>query len=193
MAPNTSFESLSFVPFSTDESFINNENDPDVNFYNSVFTHDTQYLAPDKFQRNFKPFSKQSLSILHLNIRSINKNFEAFKQFYLSLNFNFSIVCFSETWANDININKNSSFQLPNYNTEHQIRKSGKGEGVCIFVHESLDCKVRKNLSINCDLLKYVTKKLKTRYLMSSTGLRTETQKSANGFVKICFLKTLKA
>ena len=136
MAPNTCFESLSFVPFSTDESFINNENDPDVNFYNDVFTLDTQYLAPDKFQRNFKPFSKKLLSILHQNIRSINKNFEAFKQFYLSLNFNFSTVCFSETWANDININKNSSFQLPNYNTEHrQIRKSGKGGGRSIYLY----------------------------------------------------------
>ena len=97
MAPNTCFESFSFVSCSTYESFINNENDPDVNCCNDVFTLDIQYLAPDKFQRNFKPFSKQPLSILHLNIRSINKNFEAFKQFYLSLNFNFSIVCFSET------------------------------------------------------------------------------------------------
>ena len=152
MVPSTCLESLSFVPFSTDESFINNENDPDVNFYNDVFTLDTQYLAPDKFQRNFKPFSKQSLFILHLNIRSINKNFEAVKQFYLSLNFNFSIVCFSETWANDININKNSSFQLPNYNTEHQIRKSRRG-GVCIFIHDSLGYKAREDLSINCDAI----------------------------------------
>ena len=128
MAPNTCFESLSFVPFSTDESFINNENDPDVNFYNDVFTLDTQYLASDKFQGNFKPFSKQSLSVLHLNIRSINKNFEAFRQFYLSLNSNFSIVCFSETWVNDINISKNSSSQLPIYNTEHQIRNQEKEE-----------------------------------------------------------------
>ena len=97
MVPNTCLESLSFVPFSTDESFINNEYDPDVNFYNDVLTLDTQYLAPDKFQGNFKPFSKQSLSILHLNIRSINKNFETFKQLFLSLNFSFSIVGFSET------------------------------------------------------------------------------------------------
>ena len=49
MAPNKCFESLSFVPFSTDESFIKNENDPDVDFYNDVFTLGTQYLAPDKF------------------------------------------------------------------------------------------------------------------------------------------------
>ena len=138
MAPNTCFESLSFVPFSTDESFINNENDPNVNFYNDGFTLDTQNLAPDKFQRNFKSFSKQLLSMLHLNIQSINKNLEAFKQFYLSLNFNFSIGCFSEIWANDININKNSSFQLPNYNTEHQIRTSGRGRGRKNFIHDFL-------------------------------------------------------
>ena len=97
MAPESCFNFLSFVPFSTEECFINNEHDPDVNFYNDVFPLDTQYLAPDKSQRNFKPLSKQSLSILHLNIRSINKNLEAFKHFYLSLRFNFSIVCFSET------------------------------------------------------------------------------------------------
>ena len=29
-------------------------------------------------------------------------------------NFNFSIVCFSEAWTDDVNINKNSSFELPN-------------------------------------------------------------------------------
>ena len=84
---------------------------------------------------------------------SINKNFEAFKQFYLSLNLNFSIVCFSEIWASDININKNSSFQFPNYNTEHRIRKSGKGGVVCIFIHDSLDYKARKDLFTTFDAI----------------------------------------
>ena len=48
----------------------------------------------------------------------------------LSLNFNFSIVCFSETetWANDINMNKNSSFQLPNYNIILNIRSENQEE-----------------------------------------------------------------
>ena len=91
-------------------------------------TLDTQYLASDKSERSFKPFSKQSLSILHLNIRSRNKKFEAFKQFYLSLTFNFNIACFSEIWANYINVNKNPSFQCPNYNTEHQIKKQANEE-----------------------------------------------------------------
>ena len=69
------------------------------------------------------------------------------------LNFNSSIVYFSETWVNDININKNPFFESPNYNTEHQIRKPGRGGGVCIFIHESLGYKVRKDLSINCDAI----------------------------------------
>ena len=113
-------ESLSLVPFSIEQSLlmITHEHDPDFNFYNDVFTLDTQYLAPDKFEGTFQPFLKHYFSILHLNIRSKNKNFEAFKQFYLSLKFKFSIVCFSETRAHDININKNSTFQLPNCNTE---------------------------------------------------------------------------
>ena len=67
----------------------------------------------------------------------------------MSLKFNFSIICFSKTWANDVNTSKNVSSQLPNYNIEHQIRKSGKGGGACIFVHESHNYKVRKDLSIN--------------------------------------------
>ena len=110
MAPNTCFGPLPFFPSSTKENFINNENDPDVNFYNDVFILDTQYLALVKFQRNFKPFLKQSLSVLYLNIQIINKKPESLKQFYLSLNFDFGIVCFSETWDNDTNINKNSPF-----------------------------------------------------------------------------------
>ena len=110
MAPNTCFGPLPIFPCSTKESFLNNENDPDVKFYNDVFILDTQYLALVTFQRNVKPFSKQSLSMLHSNIRSINKKFESLKQFYLSLNFDFGIVCFSETWDNDTNINKNSPF-----------------------------------------------------------------------------------
>ena len=68
LAPDTCLECLLFVPFSTEESFINNESDSDVNFYNDVFSRDTQEVGPYKFQINFKLFSKQSLSILHLNI-----------------------------------------------------------------------------------------------------------------------------
>ena len=35
----------------------------------------------------------------------------------------------------------------------NQVKKSGKGGGVCTFIHESLDYKVRKGLFIHCDAI----------------------------------------
>ena len=153
MTPHTNFESMLFSPFSTKECFVDNDHDPDINFHHDASMLDTQYLMPDKFKTNFMDFSKNSLSVLHLNIRSINKNFEAFTEFYSKLNHIFSVICFSETWASEENINKNSTFQLKNYNVIHQVRNSRKGEGLCIFIHESLCYKLRKDLSINSEAI----------------------------------------
>ena len=84
---------------------------------------------PDKFKTNFMDFSKSSFSVLHLNIRSINKNFEAFTEFYSKLNHIFSVICFSETWESEENINKSSAFELKNCNVIHQLRNRAKEEG----------------------------------------------------------------
>ena len=71
---------------------------------------DAQYLMPDKFKTNFKDFSKNSFFVLHLNIRSINKHFEAFSKFQSKLNNIFSVICLSETWASEENMKKNLNF-----------------------------------------------------------------------------------
>ena len=110
MTPDINFESMFFNSFSTKECIVDNDHDSDVNFYHDVSMFDTQYLMSDKFKTNFKDFSKNSFSVLHLNIRSINKNFEAFTEFYSKLHDIFSVICFSETWASEENINKNSTF-----------------------------------------------------------------------------------
>ena len=97
-----------------------------------------------------KNFSTESFSVLHLNIRSMNKNnFKAFQDFYKSLNTIFSIICLTETWENDSNINQNSLFQLGGYVSVHQIRKRHKGGGIVIFIGDSLLYKLRSDLSIN--------------------------------------------
>ena len=81
----------------------------------------------------------------------MTKNFETFKKFYNSLNFSFSITCLSETLANDNNPGKNSLFQLEGYNPVHQIRKNCKGDGIVIFIRDSLLYKIREDLRVNCD------------------------------------------
>ena len=47
MTPDTNFKSMFFNPFSTKECFVDNDHDPDVNFYHDVSMLDTQYLMPD--------------------------------------------------------------------------------------------------------------------------------------------------
>ena len=46
--------------------------------------------------------------------------------FLSNLNFIFSIICFSETWVNDLNVD-NSNYELSNYVSVNQIRNRYKG------------------------------------------------------------------
>ena len=60
---------------------------------------------------------------LHINLRSINKNFENFKLFLSSSGFILSV--FSETWLYEItSSNKHISiYELPNHASIHKMRK----------------------------------------------------------------------
>ena len=51
MTPDTNFESIFFNSFSTKKCFVDNDHNPDVNFYHHVSMLDTQYLMPDKFKQ----------------------------------------------------------------------------------------------------------------------------------------------
>ena len=94
MAPNTTFESLNFNPFIANDFLNDNSQDPGVNFFHdNVSPLDTDYISPDDFSGNFKDLTENSLSVLHLYIRSLNKNFESSVELYKSLSFKFSIIC----------------------------------------------------------------------------------------------------
>ena len=127
MTPDINFEALSYNPFSIHKNSINSENDPDINFYQDISSlrHITVALMILR-----TTFLKDSFSVLHLNIRSINKNFESFKEFYSKIKFKFSIVCFSETWVDDISFSKNLNFQLSGYRALHETRKNRMAGGV---------------------------------------------------------------
>ena len=96
--------------------------DPDLNFFNKKFQRlDTPSLMPGEFH-NFLDNSSDQFSVLHLNIRSIKKNFESFKLFLNSINFTFSVICLSETWWDELATIEKSLFELPSYNSTHQAR-----------------------------------------------------------------------
>ena len=91
----------------------------------------------------------ENISILHLNIRSTNKNFEHFKIFLSNLNFSFSIMCFFKTWLNDSNVDT-SNYKLPNHVSVCQIRKHCRRTEVSVYTHKNIKFTTRDDLNINC-------------------------------------------
>ena len=130
------FESLKFNPFDSSEEILTDKSfDPDLNFFNSnIGNLDTPYISHEEHKNLNENGSADTLSILHLNIRSIKKNFENFKLFLSSLSFDFSIICFSETWLHESSLTSQSLDELPHYKSIYQIRNYGKRAGVSIYI-----------------------------------------------------------
>ena len=98
MAPDANFESMLYNPFTVNDNFLfNSERDPDINFYYDSSPFDTKYFNPNEIREDFECLCKSGFSVLHANIKSINKNFETFNNFYSKLNCPFSVVCPSQT------------------------------------------------------------------------------------------------
>ena len=145
------FENLKFDPINDNSILLDNLSDPDFNLYaENLQSLETQYFLPEDLTNDLKSDKPHSFSVLHVNVRSFSKYFDKLKLFLSQINYQFKIICLSETWANDSSITTNSNLQLENYSVIHQIRNNDKrGGGTCCFVHNTLTFKERKDLSIN--------------------------------------------
>ena len=63
----------------------------------------------------------------------------------MTLKFEFKVICITEIWCSD----NHNLFKLPQYNSIHQVKRTGKGGGIAVFLHESLTFNVRHDLSAN--------------------------------------------
>ena len=146
MGPDANFESMSYNPFRVNDNCFNFESDPDINFFSDISSLDTKYFNPNEIREGFECLRKSGFSVLHVNIRSINKYFETFKKFFSKLNCTFSVICFSETWATDNPICNDSYFQIENYTVLDQVRESGRGGGLSMFVLKEVYFKPRTDI-----------------------------------------------
>lgn len=55
------------------------------------------------------------------------------------INSQFSVICFTETWCQGSENEKNYNFHLTEYTSVHQPRagENHAGGGVCVFIHNS--------------------------------------------------------
>ena len=87
--------------------------DPDENF--QAATSNCDYYDQDEFLNAFSKTRCPNLKILHINARSLNKNFTSIKSYLNILQNPFSVVGISETWLQDI---QDPLVQIHNFSME---------------------------------------------------------------------------
>jgi len=73
----------------------------------------------------------KGLSLIHINARSLQANWENIEQFLNLFSRSFDIIAFSETWRTD---STNLGFFLADYVPSHTNRQASRGGGVSIYV-----------------------------------------------------------
>ena len=91
--------------------------------------------------------TKNHITIIHINIVSLQKNFDAFTNFLNRFPRTVSVICLSETLLNDRKINYNS---LPGYRLfyNNSVTKAG---GSAIYASDCLNCHQLSQIKIKCD------------------------------------------
>ena len=96
------FEKQIFNPFDFQKVLIDEVNDLDINFFNDKSEIvDSSYFSIDEFNSTSKKLLKNYFSILHINIRSLNKNFKKLREYLSLVKRDFSVVVLTKTWCND--------------------------------------------------------------------------------------------
>ena len=93
------FESIAFRTFDFERILNNDRQDPDENFFNAFSFKDSQYFTLEESTRNLNHFDKSTFSMLHINIRSWQRNFDSLFNMLMTLKFEFKVICITETWC----------------------------------------------------------------------------------------------
>ena len=118
------------------------DTDPDRNcsFFNKQQSYEHNI-------NDFNTISKPDIfSILHVNIRSLPKNFDNHIIFQKLSNINLSCIGISETWLNDIS--PIDTFNISDYSFLCKSHSSKRGGGVGIYVHNMHNFKERTDRNI---------------------------------------------
>lgn len=126
--------------FIIDEDYINN---------NDLFSvpSNSNYHVSEQFP---KIRDDNCVSLLHINIRSLPKNFENLKILLASINHKFSIIALSETW---LKTTPHSYYSLPGYELVVNNRHGRGGGGVALYISNDLHFITREDLNISDESL----------------------------------------
>ena len=143
---NENYENFEAKLFSFQSMLSSDNNDPDKKFLNDKLQEiDSPYFSLENFAAISEKLNRNNFSMLYLDIRSLNKNVDDFREFLASFQGSFSAIVLTESWC-DETANNNLLLILDNSNSVHQARKNKKRGGICIYIHKSLDFKIRNDI-----------------------------------------------
>lgn len=116
--------------------------DPDSHVLNERC--DTSKYYTD-YEFNLNVNSRDSLSLVHFNIRSLYANFNKLKDYITTFTSRFKIIALSETWISD---EKGVDFEIEGYKLYHVSRSEKRGGGVALYVDSLLKCELVEKMSI---------------------------------------------
>ena len=125
---------------------IDKDIDPDKNLL--CFNKNVSYYTEAELNRfvgeNKSRNYNSKMSVLHINARSINKNFDNVMLLINSIKITFKVIAISETWIDD----KHNQVlpQIPGYTCFSKPRTERKGGGLALYIQDTL-----KSLLINLD------------------------------------------
>ena len=121
---------------------ILDQNDPEIHYFD--FDTDCAYYEIEAIKDTFTNNHKD-LKIIHINIRSFNKNGDELLLLLQRLGVQFSVIILSETWLND----KHTWLDIPGYAAYHCRRPNGRGGGISILVRSEFNVELVQELSVN--------------------------------------------
>ena len=112
------------------------------------------YFTEQEF--NKKISNNLNFSLMHLNIRSLPLHFTELLCYLDTLDIEFKIIALSETAINS----SHTSYTILSYHCEMNYRSMRKGGGVSLYIHSTLQYKLRQELQlggeVNSVLLNYL-------------------------------------
>ena len=142
---NLIYNLLTFSPSSETNFHITSLLDPDTNFYSDVDNCD--YYTEHKFNEKLHSHEGNSnyLSLFHLNIRSLTRNFDDLSNFLRNIDNNFTFVGLSKTWL----LHLENDVGIPGYNFINNPRNNKMGGGVGLYFSVDLNYKLHNDLNFN--------------------------------------------
>ena len=104
-------------------------------------------MAFNDFVGNNYSSNRNSLSILHMNIRSISKNYDNFVASLDSINLKFDVIAISESWLKD----STADIYFPGYSSYHSTRPSRSGGGTALYIKNHLLSSLIIGTTVNND------------------------------------------